>query len=77
MATTLKKKTYNLDAQIIERVRRLLHAKTETEAIQKALQKTIDDSEIEEALEKMLAEGRFRPTYRGRSSSTECWGLSP
>ncbi|HSF19783.1 MAG TPA: hypothetical protein VLK65_29955 [Vicinamibacteria bacterium] len=64
MAATLKKKTYNLDAQIIERVRRLLHAKTETEAIQKALQKTIDDSEIEEALEKMLAEGRFRPTYR-------------
>jgi hypothetical protein len=64
VAGTIKKKTYNLDAETIEKVRRLLHAKTETEAIQRSLQKTLDDAEVEKALEKMLDEGRFRPLYR-------------
>lgn len=64
MAGTVKKKTYNLDTETIEKVRRLLHAKTETEAIQRALQKTLEDAEVERALEKMLDEGRFRALYR-------------
>ncbi|MGH7823392.1 MAG: type II toxin-antitoxin system VapB family antitoxin [Candidatus Binatia bacterium] len=60
----MKKKTFNLDAEMIDKVRRRFGAKTETEAIQRALQKTLEDQEIEEALEKLLRDGRFRPLYR-------------
>jgi hypothetical protein len=38
--------------------------KTDTEAIQKAPKKTLTDHEIEEALDKLLREGRFRTIYR-------------
>ena len=58
------KKTYNLDADMIERVRRLFNAKSETEAVQLALKKAIDDREVEEALEALLRRGRFRTIYR-------------
>jgi len=64
MKATVKKKTYNLDEQMISKVRQLFNVKTDTEAIQKALQKTLDDSEIEEALNKLLKEGRFHAIYR-------------
>jgi hypothetical protein len=60
----LKKKTYNLDGEIIERVRRALQAKTDTEAIHRSLQKTLDDREIEDSLEALLRAGRFRTLYR-------------
>ena len=63
MKTALTKKTYNLDAEMIERVRRLFDARTETEAIQRALRKAIDDREIEDALDALLRQGRFR-VYR-------------
>ena len=64
MKASVKKKTYNLDEKIIDKVRRLFNVKTETEAIQKALQKTIEDQEIEQALDKLLREGRFRTIYQ-------------
>ena len=64
MGSNVKKKTYNLDESMIERVRRLFDAKTDTEAIQRALQKAITDREIEESLETLLREGRFRTLYR-------------
>ena len=60
----MKKKIYNLDGEMIEKVRRLFNVKTDTEAIQKALQKTVDDHEIEESLDKLLKEGLFRNIYR-------------
>jgi Arc/MetJ family transcription regulator len=60
----VKKKTYNLDAEMIETVRRLFDAKTDTEAIQRALRKAIDDREVEDALDALLKEGRFRTLYR-------------
>ena len=63
MKTTITKKTYNLDAEMIERVRRLFEAKTDTEAIQRALRKVIEDREIEEALDSMLKKGKFRAIY--------------
>ena len=62
--TSIKKKTYNLDGEMIEKARRLFNAKTDTEAIQRALQKAVEDQEIEEALEKLLKQGRFRTIYR-------------
>jgi hypothetical protein len=64
MGASVKKRTYNLDGDMIERVRRLYNAKTHTEAIQKALRKAIDDREIEDALDTLLRTGRFRTVYR-------------
>jgi Arc/MetJ family transcription regulator len=64
MKATVKKKTYNLDEKMIGEVRRLFNVKTDTEAIQKALQKAIEDRQIEESLENLLKDGRFRTVYR-------------
>ena len=64
MKATVKKKTYNLNGEMIEKVRRLFNAKTDTEAIQQALRKAVEDREIEESLDKLLKEGRFRTVYR-------------
>ncbi|MFZ1059794.1 MAG: hypothetical protein WAP47_11475 [Candidatus Rokuibacteriota bacterium] len=60
----MKKKTYNLDAEMIEKVRRLFNAKTDTEAIRAALRKAVEDREIEESLDALLRQGRFRTIYR-------------
>ena len=72
MKATVKKKTYNLDEEMIDKVRRLFGVKTDTEAIQKALQKTLEDQEIQDSLDKLLREGHFRTIklYRTR-------GLNP
>ena len=64
MKSTVRKKTYNLDAEMIDRVRRLYNAKTDTEAIQTALRKALEDREIEDALDALLKAGRFRTIYR-------------
>lgn len=64
MKPGVKKKTYNLDSAMIETVRRLFDAKTDTEAIHRALRKAIDDREAEDALDVLLKEGRFRTLYR-------------
>ncbi len=64
MKATIRKKTYNLDEAMIDKVRRLFNAKTDTEAIQKALHKTLVDIEIQESLDKLLRRGRFRVVYR-------------
>jgi Arc/MetJ family transcription regulator len=64
LKATVRKKTYNLDEEIIDKVRRLFNVKTDTEAIQKALRKTLEDTEIQESLDKLLRAGRFRTIYR-------------
>jgi hypothetical protein len=64
MGQTVRKKTYNLDSRMIAAARRAFNAKTDTEAIQKALRKAIDDREIEDALARLLREARFRTIYR-------------
>ena len=64
MKTGVKKKTYNLDGEMNEKVRRLFNAKTDTGAIQQALRKAVEDREIEESLDRLLKEGRFRTVYR-------------
>jgi hypothetical protein len=58
----LKKRTYDLDGEVLERVRRATQAKTDT--THRALQKTLDDRGIEEALESLLRAGRFCILYR-------------
>ncbi len=64
MKATVRKKTYNLNGEMIEKVRRLFNAKTDTEAIQQALRKAVEDREVEESLDKLLKGGRFRTVYR-------------
>ena len=61
---TVRKKSYDLDSEMIETVRRLLNAETDTEAIHKALRKVMEDREIEDRLDILLKEGRFRTIYR-------------
>ena len=60
----MRKKTYNLDAEMTEKVRQLFNAKTDTEAIHAALRKAVEDREIQESLDVLLREGRFRTIYR-------------
>ena len=64
MKASIKKKTYNLDEEMIDKVRRLFSVKTDTEAIQRALRKTLEDQEVQESLDRLLREGRFRTIYR-------------
>ena len=64
MKTKVRKKTYNLDEEMIGKVRRLFNVKTDAEAIQRALRKTLEDIEIQKSLDKLLKDGRFRVVYR-------------
>ncbi|MFN8625282.1 MAG: type II toxin-antitoxin system VapB family antitoxin [Candidatus Binatia bacterium] len=64
MPTAVRKKTYNLDEELIETVRRLFHVKTATEPIHKALQKTVEEHREENSLAALLRAGRFRTIYR-------------
>ena len=64
MRAATKKKTYNLDETMIEKARQLFNVKTDTEAIHRALQKAVEDQEIQESLDRLLKEGRFRTIYR-------------
>ena len=64
MRPAVRKKTYNLDSRMIAAARRAFNAKTDTEAIQKALRKVIDDRQVENSLDRLLREGRFRTIYR-------------
>ena len=64
MKASVRKRTYNLDSKLIAAARRAFNAKTDTEAIQKALRKAVDDRDIEDALDRLLRAGRFRTIYR-------------
>jgi hypothetical protein len=64
MTSAAKKKTYNLDEALIVRARKVLDARTDTETIQRALRKVVDDAEIEAALDAVLREGRFKTTFK-------------
>jgi Arc/MetJ family transcription regulator len=64
MKRVVRKKTYNLDGKIVASARRAFNAKTDTEAIQKALRKAVDDRQIADSLDRLLREGRFRTIDR-------------
>ena len=53
----------SLYGELIARARALTGARTDTEAIQRALQKTVADAEIERALDALLRDGRFRKIH--------------
>lgn len=64
MKPEVRTKTYTLDSRMIAAARRAFNAKTDTEAIHKALRKAIDDYEIEGALDRFLRTARFRTLDR-------------
>ena len=57
MKTNLKRKNYYLDERKIRRVRAILGAKTETEAIDTALKLVVFRKEIIKSLEKVAGKG--------------------
>lgn len=56
------KKTFNLPPELVARVKRGFHAKTETEAVIQALQRAADDDEIYAAIRRVS--GRL-PGFQG------------
>ena len=60
-AETTVKKTYNLPPKLLKRVKQLLHAKTETEAIVRSLQEVAIMNDIEQAVR---ATGGTTPKYK-------------
>jgi len=57
MRTNLKRKNYYLDEKKIQRARAILHAKTETEAIDTALDLVVFRRDILKSLEKVAGKG--------------------
>ena len=53
-----KRKSYDLDEATIKQVQRLLGAKTETEAIEKALEFVTDKIRLAQALKHLLDKGK-------------------
>ena len=58
---SIKKKTLNLDEEKIEKVRRLFGLKTETEAIHMALERILQEAQVENSLRDLLRKVRFDP----------------
>src|SRR5438046_3953368 len=63
MKTNLKRKNYYLDEKKIRRVRTILGAKTETEAIDAALNLVVFRKEILKSLEKVAGQGWSRKGF--------------
>ncbi len=59
MKSSLKRKNYNLDENKIKRAQRALHAKTETEAIHKALDLAAFQKDALQSLEKVKGKGHI------------------
>lgn len=64
MGTAMRRRMYSLDAGMVRAARKVLQARTDTEAIQRALRKAVEDRRIERTLDRLLREGRFRTVYR-------------
>lgn len=63
MKTNLKRKNYYLDERKIKRAKNILGAKTETEAVDAALDLIIFRKEILDSLEKVAGKGRVEKIF--------------
>ena len=63
-ATSLRHKHLQLDQGKLDRARRILGAKTETEALDRALSIVVSEADIDTALRKMRRKGRIRKVFR-------------
>ena len=68
MKTNLKRKNYYLDEKKIRRVRTILGAKTETEAIDAALNLVVFREEILKSLEKVAGKSGVEKVFSGQAS---------
>ena len=67
MKTNLKRKNYYLDEKKIRRVRTILGAKTETEAIDAAVNLVVFRKEILKSLEKVAGKGGVERFFSGQA----------
>ena len=56
---SVKKKTLNLDEVKIERVKRLFGLKTETDAVHLALDRLLQEAQVENTLRDLIRKGKF------------------
>ncbi len=69
MGTVVKaRKQFILEQQKINQVKKIVQAKTDTEAITRALDIIIENSEIDAVLQAVKGKGRIKDVY-GRTSS--------
>jgi Arc/MetJ family transcription regulator len=63
MAMQIKRKSHNLDEQLLRRARRVLGTATETETIHHALRAVLVGEELVAALESETGRVEFRPEF--------------
>jgi hypothetical protein len=56
--TRVRRKNYRIDVSRLERTRRILGTRTETETIQRALDLVLDEAALIEALHRFVLKGR-------------------
>ncbi len=61
---SLRHKHLQLDQEKLNRARRILGAKTETETLERALDLVVSEAEIDTALRKARGKGRIRKVFR-------------
>ena len=61
---SLRHKHMQLDQGKLNRARQILRAKTETEALERALDIVVSEAEIDTALKKVRGKGRIRKVFR-------------
>ena len=61
---SLRDKHVQLDQGKLNRARQILRAKTETEALERALDIVVSEAEIDTALKKVRGKGRIRKVFR-------------
>jgi len=61
---SLQHKHVQLDQGKLNRARRILGAKTETEALERALDIVVSEADIDTALKKVRGKGRIRKVFR-------------
>jgi hypothetical protein len=62
--SALQRKVIHLDQAKLERAKQVLGAKTETEALDQALDIVVAEAEIDAALKAARGKGRFRKIFR-------------
>jgi hypothetical protein len=62
--SALRRKVIQLDQKKLDRAKHILGAKTETEALDRALDIVVAEAEIDTALRAAREKGRFRKVFR-------------
>jgi hypothetical protein len=63
-AASLRHKHLQLDQEKLDRARRILGAKTETETLDRALSIVVREADIDKALRKVRGKGRLQKVFR-------------